>query len=333
MVNEKGFENYLLSVPKPYTAAALHVDKVEQINEDHFLLTYEVNKEETVTSINANHSVVLKGTNYTYPIVMGYRFMNGSFFTQSMQKQKSKNVVLNELAAFELFGNENIVKNKISWHGESFTIVGVIRDGDQENKNIYIPLEFLSESPTTILTPIDDKKGITEAYIKNELKEAGVMDSSHDFINVGEARRMTQELAIIAILLFFNAVLLLLVKSGMTSLMNSWKAMKDLLAQYYFTEILQKKPTTIYSLIGRFIYTAFCTSLIVYIAVTIFKICIDWNIDVNLFLELQFDSFMNKIQFMKYALLSSLLAFSTSVVVLILWFLSVCKNKTPRPNA
>lgn len=325
-VNQKGFENQFLAIPKPNHAVGVNVDKIEQLNEDNFLLTYEVNKEEKIKSLHSQYSVVLKGTNFTYPYVMGYSLVKGSFFTQLMQERKNKSVVLNELAAFELFGNYNIVGNRITLFDDHYTIVGVISDEDEENKNIYIPITLLSDTPTTFLTFTDSENGITEEYIKNEFKEVDVLDSSHDFINLGEIRRVIQEQAIIALLLTIGTILILILKSCIKKFIISYKVVKDLLIHYYFKEIIKNKPENLLILLRRFFYIVFYISTLCFIADYIFKIFIDWNVDVNLLIELNYDCFIDKIQFIQYVFMYSSIAFVSFIIILILWFISEFKS-------
>ncbi|WP_242966428.1 ABC transporter permease [Clostridium sp. BSD9I1] len=280
-MKNKGFENLLLAVPKSNTIAGVNVDKLEQLNEENFLLTYEINKEEKIKALNSNHSVFLKGTNYTYPYITGYSVVKGSFFTQLAQKQKNKSVVLNELAAFELFGSYDIVGNNVFWDSEPYTIVGVISDEDKENKNIYVPITLLSDKPTTFLTFIDSDNGVSEEYIKNEFKEANVTDTSHDFINFKEITRVIQEQAIVTILSAICVIIVSTFKSNIKKFMDSYKAFKDLLMQCYFKDILQSKPDNLYSLLRRSFYIVFCICSLSIIAYNIFKMCINWNMDIN----------------------------------------------------
>lgn len=315
IINHKGFENLFLAAPKSNNIAGVNVDKLEQLNEENFLLTYEINKEEKIKALNLKHSVVLKGTNYTYPYITGYSLVKGSFFTQLAQKQKNKSVVLNELTAFELFGNYDIVGNNIFLHNEPYTIVGVISDEDRENKNIYIPITLLSDKPTTFLTFIDSDNGVTEEYIKNEFKEAGVTDSGHDFVNFKEITRVIQEQAIISLLSTICVILIFILKSSIKKFINSCKALKDLSTQYYFKDILQNKRNNIYSLLRRFFYIVFCISSLDIILYNIFKMCINWNVDINTLMELNCDYFIDKIQFIKYGFISSSIAFISFIII------------------
>jgi len=325
ILDQKGLKNQLIVVPKFHTDVKVNVEKVEQLNENNFLLTYEVIKEGSIKFLNSRYNVFIKGTNYTYPHITGYSFAKGGFFTKSAQDQKKRSVVLNELAAFEIFGNNNIIGEKILLYDEPYTIVGVINDQDTENKNVYIPVTILSDSPTTVLTFIDSDNEITKEYIKNELKEIDVTDTSHDFINFAEIRSIIRERTMISVLLVSFTILIFILKVNTKKLINSYRDLKNLLMQHYFKDILRKKPDIIYGLLIRSFYIVFCLSTLSLIANNIFKMCINWNVDTSVLMKLNYESFIDKIQFIQYAYIFSTIAFVSFIIILVLLFISAYK--------
>ena len=96
-------------------------------------------QEKKIKAIHGNHTVNLRGTNYSYPFVLNYNLVNGGFFTKSAQEQGSKVVVLNEIAAFELFGGNDCIRNEIIVDNLIYTVKLNIKI---ENKNIYINYSF-----------------------------------------------------------------------------------------------------------------------------------------------------------------------------------------------
>lgn len=317
-VDHQELKSNLLVIPKSKNVPGVGIDKIEEINEENFLLTYEMNYDENVKSINSEHSVVLKGTNFTFPYITGYNLVEGSFFTQLAQEQKNRTVVLNELAAFELFGSFNIVGNTILFSDESYTIAGVINDEDKENKNVYIPITTLNNKPTTLLTSIDIENGITEEYVKNELKEVGITDVSHDFLNTNDIRSIIQEQAIVAILSVICIILILALKYSIKKFVNSYKTLKDLLVEYYFKDIIQNKLDGLYHLLIRAFCVVISILIIGILIFNIFKICISWDIDTSVLMKLNYDSFVDLIQFIQFAFVSSSVAFVTFIMTLII---------------
>lgn len=325
VIVEKGLENHFLAIPKYKNAAGVSADKFEELSEGNFLITYEVKKEEQIEVLNSKHNIVLIGTNYVYPYITSYTFAEGSFFTQSAQEHKNRTAVLNEPAAFELFGNYDIVGNNIILQGKSYIVAGVIRDEDSENKNVYIPITLLSDKPTAFMTYIDIENGITEEYIKNEFKELDVTESNYYFINFRKINKIIHEQALTALMAIILIGLSFILKHSISKFKTLYEVLKELLMQYYFKEILNNKPELIYKMIRILLRIAFCVFGALIIAYNVFKICINWNASVKELIELNFDCFINQIQFIRYVFIFSTIAFIGFIIILILCLVSLIK--------
>jgi hypothetical protein len=143
------------------------------------MITYICEEVAAVQAINSRAGVTLRATNYTHPHVMQLVMRSGGFFTKSHQEQSSQIAVLNEKAAFDLFGSVDIVGNEITINNERYHAVGVISDGD-DTLHIYIPITLRQQSrPNSFAVRLDEN--VSKALVKNELKRIGVTDCSHDF--------------------------------------------------------------------------------------------------------------------------------------------------------
>jgi hypothetical protein len=165
-----------------YAPAAISIDAIEQFCEDQFLLTYEQRRLSSASTTYRQCQVTLVGTNSRYPALTNCRLISGAFFTKTAWDAKTRHAVLNETAAFTLFGSPNIVGKTIHIGGETWLISGVLRDHDDENNVVYIPAWGANVSAIiALLTP---ERGINETYAISALKALGIQDTAYMFVNM-----------------------------------------------------------------------------------------------------------------------------------------------------
>jgi hypothetical protein len=180
------YHRLLLAKPlRSYAPALISLDAIEQFCEDEFLLTYEQRRLSSASTAYQQCQVTLVGTNSYYPALLGYQLLSGSFFTKQAWDTKSRHAVLNETAAFTLFGSNKIVGKTIKLDGETWLVSGVLRDND-ENNLIYIPSinNAQSASVSALIALLAPERGISETYAKNTLKALGVQEAMYMFVNM-----------------------------------------------------------------------------------------------------------------------------------------------------
>ncbi len=96
-----GFYAYLTAEPK--ITGNIPIQTLDDID-GGLMLAYENTYEKSVKALNSFHGVMLKGVNFNYSHVMGHGIISGGFFTVEAAENKIKTAVLNEKAAFEMFG-------------------------------------------------------------------------------------------------------------------------------------------------------------------------------------------------------------------------------------
>lgn len=179
--SDNNYKNRLYIHQKTNNSLNISKEKIEDVNKNKFLLTYESTQSKIVTAINSKQQVFLKDINYSYILVMDYRVLAGSFFTKAMQEQNNKLVVLNEFCAFKLFGGIDIINNEVIIDDEIYFVVGVIDDYDTKSLNIYTTNEFENASYSFVAF-IDKENNVNEQFIKNQLKEIGITSDNYKFI-------------------------------------------------------------------------------------------------------------------------------------------------------
>ena len=178
-MNPATYDTLLLITPKSALQRGVAYDIIEDINGKEFLITYVLEESATAEAVNSRSAVTVRATNYTYPHVLRLVMKNGGFFTKSHQEQKLKNAVLNEKAAFNLFGSVEISGNELTLNKEKYRVIGVISD-EEGMPHVYIPVTLRQQSkPNSFACRLDDN--VSEALVKVGLKQIGVTDGGYEF--------------------------------------------------------------------------------------------------------------------------------------------------------
>ena len=171
----------------------LSLHDLQEIEESRFPLAYGVEKDQTTQALQKSHAVTLWATNGFYAQILQLPLLSGSYFTPEAIIQSSRTAALNRLAAFNLFGGNACIGEEITLNHDAYTITGVIEDGDTQNANVYIPITCLTpaKSPNTVF--VQETAGASLAYMLSILSSAGISETSHRAIRLGDLSRMVQE--------------------------------------------------------------------------------------------------------------------------------------------
>jgi len=245
-------EGLLLAIPK--VDATVSVDLAEAMNgnmamvesengfdvvwESNVTLTYEIRREAHVTALRAGYDVVLIGTNHTYPIVMNFPLSNGTFFCKNATSEGHRVAILNEQAAFDLFGAMNIAGNVLQINGEPYLVLGVIDDGNSDNLNIFIPTTRLSYTVGTIATNLTDGS-LSEAVVRSEWRQIEIDERRYHFINLYSLSMAIRNKLYFALALMVISLLCIGVKKMLQGAVIKWRMIGKLHTQMYIAGILK----------------------------------------------------------------------------------------------
>lgn len=268
------YNDLLLATPlKPGTAGP-DTENLEQFCEDEFLVTYEIRQEKTARAINSGHPVTVIGTNACYQNVLNYAMLDGGFFTKTAWDANSRHAVLNETAAFKLFGSKNISGKTMRIGEETWLVTGVIQDGDEDNANVYVPSGATGGRPQSLMALLGG--GVTEAYAKTALKSLGIHDNAYKFYNLSKLASMYGERFDVA---WKTAAMLLAVFIAVRSALNVSKrlrSMKKLLNNQYLTELAASRRADMVKAAGMIILLVACIAASLVLSVQILDICLGW---------------------------------------------------------
>ena len=228
-----------LAVPR-IMGTSSPVGSVEAANNRGMLFTYENRSLTTVSAINSTHNVVLVGTNHNLPFVMNHSLIHGRFFREYAVRYSHQVAVLNEAAAFALFGSSEATGNEVIMRGSPYIILGVINDGDSENLNMYVPAS-LGDSTKAVAANL--ASNLSDIGVLNEWQRMGISGSHYRFVDFSILRTVIQDRTILAATLAAIFILLLILSKIVASMKMQFSTLQRLRREVYMTTMLAKSPT------------------------------------------------------------------------------------------
>lgn len=196
------WENLVLVTPKTFSSAGLNPDKIEDFCEDHFLVTYEIVRSGRLNNGQSDYSVTLIATNNCYPFLLHYPMLAGGFWSKSAYKGKERQLALNEKAASQIFGGNDIIGLTLEMDQESWLVTGVIQDGYEDEARAYLPSSRLGGNPKSLLA----LNNSTLASAISALKDLGVQETNYNIVDLKAAARQYREWCYLACFLIFCLV-------------------------------------------------------------------------------------------------------------------------------
>lgn len=243
-------EDVLLITPISSNSSSINAERLEEINGDHFLLSYEIATTENLRALNANFEVTVRKTNYVYHYMMGFKMLTGSFFTEADQKRKQKAAVLNEAAAYAMFGSIDVRGRKIILDQEEYIVAGVIDDrkdaddrdsgGENQVHNVYIPASVSDQDPYSFAVQLNNT--MTAEQTKNECKDLTVPESGYQYIHFSNLTDLIYGMLFIALKIALIGVLLVIFGKIRDKFIAYTDQFISLHEHFYFREILRRDP-------------------------------------------------------------------------------------------
>lgn len=271
-----GCKNLLLVTLHGWSLRSQDFERIEELCEDEFLLTYEIPQNASAKAVNLAHTVTLTGTNSAYPDVMGYRMRNGGFFTESAWESNEKHAVLNEAAAFTVFGSGNISGATVRINGETWLVTGVIMDNDAEKANIYVPSGVTGGNIQSLMALMGNS-GDGEAYVINGLKNLGIRDTNSDFINLSKAASAFTERFWVSLKAACCFTAILLGKKGALWIAKRLSDCKNRLRRVYLRELIAESRTEFAKICAVSVLLLADIAAALYFMLQILENCLAWQ--------------------------------------------------------
>jgi hypothetical protein len=259
-------------LPSGTGSTRFDVQAVEDFSEKHFLLTYEIPGAEKVSLSHAEYAVTVIATNSSYPGILGLRMLEGAFFSKQAWRGKQRYAVLNETAAFAIFGSANIVGSRFRIRNDTWLVTGIISDGDEDKARIYIPSSVRGGEAGALALA-----GMDEAYARNSLKALGIQEGNFSFLNMAVIYGLLWERAEVVVLLFFAFLFLGLLKPLIGGLSIARLALRKDLVRLYPGELLQKRGKSFYKMAFFALGLVLSPTLALFLFLRLASICLPWQ--------------------------------------------------------
>ena len=178
-----------MCVPKAPNGEGFAPSALAEAFGERFVYTIESQSTAVLQTELRPVSVRLLSVNAMYPRVTGLRLVRGSFFTEASEAAQVRHIVLNEAAAFALFGNDNIVGLAITLNGQIYETVGVLQDGVNE-ASAYVSAYLTDSAAQAVMALPDEATGVTAAHIRNAFMQIGVTNEIFYIIDIGGMNAM-----------------------------------------------------------------------------------------------------------------------------------------------
>ncbi|MDR0312377.1 MAG: ABC transporter permease [Treponema sp.] len=241
-------KSLFLVLPNELGSPRLNINNIEDFCETDFLLTYEIPASERVSLPQGDYPVTLIGTNSSYPSIMGLSMLEGAFFTKQAWTGKQRHAVLNEEAAFAIFGSSQVVNNRFRIRNDTWLVTGVIQNGDDDKAKIYVPSSVRGGEANALALVTSSR--LDGTYVKNSLKSLGIQGSSFDFIDFSARTRLFFERTLTIMLIAVIFLLLTLLRPLIIALIRAITDFKKDLEQLYLIEIIKNRKKAV----ARFIF-------------------------------------------------------------------------------
>jgi hypothetical protein len=237
---EKEGYHRLLLVRGPADGSGVGSQQVETFSEDEFLLTYEIRRQTTAEAHSYRQPVTLVGTNSCYGHVLGYRMRSGSFFTKASWQSQSREVVLNETAAFQIFGSFEVAGFLLRIDRQNWLVVGVIEDQEADAAFVYVPSSATGGNGGDFMVLLDGAL-VNADYAKNALKQLGIYENSSSFVDLAAASAVFKGRFTVALGASFILLIFFLIRFSAGWLYRRLPVYRALLRDVYLRELLATK--------------------------------------------------------------------------------------------
>lgn len=109
------------------------------IEEQGVEITYVQRIYQDVTNGFRSEEISVFATNENYAYFTDAYLVKGSFFNEMQVNRKLPLAVINEAAAYQLFGNQECVGNTVYLNGIIYEVYGVMAESEENGASIYIP--------------------------------------------------------------------------------------------------------------------------------------------------------------------------------------------------
>ncbi len=269
----KQYEDLMLVVPYGYGNPSYDIREIEQLCEEDFGVTYEIRRRAAAETGNSKIPVSMIGTNISYSQVFGLRNVAGSFFTEEAWNMESRYAVLNETAAYSLFGGSNIIGNTVKLDGEVFMVTGVVKDNNRKKEVVYVPSGVMPGSPEVLM--IKSGSGIGE--VRNSMAQLGGYESNSRVLDLFTISRSFENQLTAAAFLCLSVWTLFFAYKGVVKIVHYFFVIKLRSKKWYLNQLVNESRVELKRIAVWTAVTGICGLIFLFLAGRILRLALEWE--------------------------------------------------------
>ena len=289
------YHDLMMVIPYGTGISSYDVKAIRKVTGASLDVTYEAKKRALAEVVGAgSYPVTLIGTNSSYCGVMGVRISEGSFFMEEAVRAGSRYAVLNEKAAFELFGSRNIIGNTILLDGEIFVITGIVENEIKKEAAVYVP-------STTITAPVPVLMVKTKAApesVRSDLMPLGVYETNSRVVDIHAVARSFWQQLLVGIGLYCALFLMLLTYRRVHIIRGCCLELKRRLEVMYPGQLMAVSRKVLLMLAGHVLIVAAEVGTLLFLLRHLLKIVLGWKDILQQYRYLSDYFFQGKVQWL-----------------------------------
>lgn len=290
----KQYQDLILITPYGYGFPSVNAREINKMCNEDFAITYEIKRKATAETVNSEYPVTLIGTNVSYSRILGLKELSGSFFTEEAWNTGSRYAVLNENAAFRLFGGGSIIGNSVTLDGESYRITGIVKDEYNKAAMVYVPSSTMTGAPEVLMAKTAGGKG----EVRTSLTKLNVYESNSRLIDLSALGESFGQFLIIAIFLSLSLVSLFVAYRGLIKLKEYYSVLKLRSQLMYMDQLMNEGRRELKGLVSQTGIIAGSFIIFCFLSQEILKRILEWKDILEDFKYLSDSYFLEKVQWL-----------------------------------
>ncbi|SKC40065.1 ABC transporter permease [Maledivibacter halophilus] len=228
----------------------------------------------------SSNSMLIKAlaVNSAYKNFTDINIVNGSFFTEEDEKNKKRNLIIEENTALELFKSTDIVGMNVQLMKEDFKIIGIYKNKAsflnrlirKKEPNVYIPLQTIFSLNKDIRIPCfqisisnEDGEIKSEKSVINLLENMGKSSANYKIIDYRNFQRQGFQMNHLITFIFGILIIFYIIKIQVKIVKRISLTIRENYKLQYFLKAIESSRKILIYLILKFLFLAFCLYLIV----------------------------------------------------------------------
>lgn len=323
---KKQYQDLIIVVPDGSGLPSFELKEINEICDEEIAVTYDIKRRVTAEAANSPQPVTLIGTNSSYAEVIGLQVVEGSFFSAESWAMGNRYVMLNEPAAFKLFGSSNIIGNTVKLDGEVWMVTGIVKDGNKKNMMVYVPASTITGFPEALMAKTEGGTGT----VRNSLRRLGIYESNCRVVDVSAVALLFWQQFCVSVYLGIGLLSLMFTYKRISALREHFGLLRLRYQIMYLDELIAKSRRELRQMACQILLMILSIMTFLLLARKILNMALIWK---DMGSEIKYLSdyfFREKMQWLMRYLISGPILFSVFVIAMLMLALFLFKSLNNR---